>query len=192
MVTAQQNPFRTSQVESLPYIFLEGDWSLLLAQLAALEGRGAIVGPHGSGKTTLLENLKSTLERQGEPVTLLRLTSEYYKLSFQETWRLWRSSLRREWILLDGAEQLGGRAWLTLRLITHRARGVVITSHREGRLPTLWSTATQMHTVEALLAILEQGQTSVSASELRLLFNRHKGNVREIFRECYFSSHNKD
>src|SRR5688500_16201828 len=72
---ARDNPFAVHRVLAERYRLDEAGWTRLEARLAALDNRGAIVGPHGSGKTTLLEDLADRLERRGERVVMLRFDS---------------------------------------------------------------------------------------------------------------------
>ncbi len=156
-------------------------WEELLARLAALRYRAAIVGPHGRGKTTLLEDLAPRLEALGLRTRSLTIHEAHPQLDAAD-----RALLRRlgpgEVLLLDGAEGLGALAWWRVRRWTRRAGGLVITSHRPGLLPTL----IECETTPALLAELVReilgSEAQVSAEEL---FARHGGNVRNALRELY-------
>ena len=61
-----------------------------------------------------------------------------------------------------------------------RARGLVITSHRCGLLPTLVECETSAPLLREIVETLHPGQPEVD-----LLFDRHRGNVREALRELY-------
>ena len=62
---ARDNPFAVQRVLAIRYRLSGVTWEELLARLAALRFRAALVGPHGHGKTTLLEDLGERLGHQG-------------------------------------------------------------------------------------------------------------------------------
>lgn len=180
---ARDNPFAAQRIERLPFRFPAGDdWDTLLARLEAVAWRGAIVGAHGTGKTTLLEQLAPRLAGRGFTPHLLTLRAA--STSADKETLLAAAALRApDFILLDGAEQLTTRQWLTFQNTTHAAAGCVITLHREGRLPTVL----QSEPSPALLDDLthELADASLPEGEARRLFIRHRGNLRECLRELY-------
>jgi energy-coupling factor transporter ATP-binding protein EcfA2 len=178
---ARDNPFAVHRVLAERYRLDEDGWTRLDARLAALDNRGAIVGPHGSGKTTLLEDLAERLERRGERVVMLRFTSTE-RQSRANDGVILSEAKDLQFVLVDGAEQLSRFDWLRLRFSARSARGLVITSHRDGMLPLLQ----RCHTSPALLAELVHslGQ-SMSSVESAALHARHRGNLREAIRELY-------
>ena len=170
---ARDNPFAADRVLQLRYRLRETTWDELLAQLAARNYRAAIVGPQGTGKTTLLEDLAEQLTRRGLQVRQCRapeLPADFTGVDV---------------ILVDSAEVLTRLAWWRLRWRT-RGRGLVITAHRAGRLPTLRWCATDAGLLGELLAelvpTLPATQRSALADELH---NAHAGNVRAALRDCY-------
>jgi hypothetical protein len=179
---ARDNPFRAQCIDRLGFRFPPGDgWPALLARLEANTWRGAIVGPHGTGKTTLLEQLASQLTARGFSPRLLSLRAESAAADRQ---MLLAADLRTpEFLLLDGAEQLTTRQWLSLHAASQKAAGCVITQHRTGRLPTML----QPEPSPALLDELahELCAAWLPEGESRRLFLRHHGNIRECLRELY-------
>jgi AAA domain (dynein-related subfamily) len=162
----------------------------LLPRLEALGYRAAIVGPHGSGKTTLLEDLEHVLARRGFRITHVRLDTEHRRLP-----RDWRVSDQRlsgqhlrfdtsDIVCLDGAEQLGSIAWMRFRWQARRARGLIVTTHRGGRLPTLVTCTTNAALLDRIIRRLAPSglATAPPAAEL---FTRHRGNLRNALRELY-------
>ena len=176
MRRARDNPFAIHRVLGERYRLAPAEWSFLLGRLESLGRRAAIVGPHGSGKTTLLEDLGDRLETSGWHIHFLKLTAEQ------------RAALARAIILdpvivlCDGAEQLSFLEWKRLRFRTRLAGGLVITTHREGRLPTLHFCQTSPAVLSELAASLGQLLTSAESAALHA---RHGGNVRNALRELY-------
>jgi hypothetical protein len=142
------------------------------------------VGPQGHGKTTLLDALEPRLRERGFAVHRLRLTEESPRLARGE-WTALRSAITsRHFILLDGAEQMNWWCWQQFRGVAAPAAGLLITTHRAGRLPTLIRCETSplllQSVVEELLPHPVPGLPAVEE-----LFHRHRGNVRDALRELY-------
>ena len=154
MLRACDNPFAVHRVLAERYRLDETEWARLLARLERLGNRGAIVGPHGSGKTTLLEDLAERLARRGE----------------------------RDIIMVDGADQLSRFEWIQLRLRARAARGLIITSHRDGMLPLLHRCETSPELLSDLVRSLGQPISAARAAELHA---SHRGNVRDAIWELY-------
>jgi energy-coupling factor transporter ATP-binding protein EcfA2 len=154
MLRACDNPFAVHRVLAERYRLDESGWARLLNRLETLGHRGAIVGPHGSGKTTLLEDLAERLERRGE----------------------------RGIMLVDGADQLSQFEWMRLRLRARSARGLIITSHRDGMLPLLHRCETSPELLSDLVRALGQPISAARAAELHA---SHRGNVRDAIWELY-------
>lgn len=178
---ARDNPFASDRVLEVRYRLPDGwTWEGLLDRLAGLDWRAAIVGPHGRGKTTLLEDLAPRLEARGFRVRTLNLWDEHPRLNREDRVRL-RDLGPRDFVLLDGAEQLGRLSWLYLKLRCRRAGGLLITSHRPGLLPTLL----ECRTSPELLAGIVRELTDADAPDVETLFARHGGNLRNALRELY-------
>jgi hypothetical protein len=193
IVKARDNPFRVARVLSairyeVPEVSADhgndarGAVSLL-PRLEALRYRAAIVGPHGSGKTTLLEDLEDVLARRGFRIMHVRLDADDPRLP-----REWRSSARLldagDIVCLDGAEQLGPIAWLRFRWRARHASGLIVTTHKHGRLATLIECTTSVGLLHRIIERLapDAPATAPSAAEL---FARHRGNLRDALRELY-------
>ena len=176
------NPFASHRIEGLS--FRHGGSTLLdLGQrLEELGGRVAIVGPKGSGKTTMLEELASALS--GEPVQA-RIPG-----SCPNPWRTVRTQLpqpvtHRHTVLVDGSEQLGAVGWRRLLHATRRARYLIVTLHRPGRLPTLVECRTDAGLLRDLVSELVPADAAHLESGINDLFQRHGGNLRLCLRELY-------
>jgi hypothetical protein len=202
---ARDNPFRVSRVLTAIRYEIPADAGAgagaiaLLPRLEALRYRAAIVGPHGSGKTTLLEDLASVLAARGFRTTFVRLDADDRRLP-----REWRSSARlldaRDIICLDGAEQLTPIAWRHFRWQARRAGGLIITTHKPGRLTTLIECTTSVNLLQRIIQRLAPDACDASEAPDALdapgglvaarppvaeLFARHRGNLRDALRELY-------
>lgn len=202
MSRARDNPFATSRVLEIRYQFRTGNdegWRTLLSRLESLRYRAAIVGPHGTGKTTLLEDLGLRLIKRGFRIhsVFLNRQSRVYPIDFIHRTRGDLSS--RDVILLDGCEQLGLHNWWRFRWQTRSAGGLIVTTHRAGRLPVLWRCQTNPELLSDLIGRL-LGHSSVAdrieaqsavrlfdfeGDDARRLFESHRGNLRDALRELY-------
>jgi len=171
---ARDNPFRSERVERLVYRAERFDWKLLEARLTEAGGRGAIVGPQGHGKTTLLLEWMARFGKQGS--TWIRLSEGQRSLHRPQKSAL--SGAQR--IFLDGAEQLGWWGWRDFLRRSRKAKTLIITSHRPGLLPTLFSCQTSPQLLAELVTELQGESLPVEA-----LWQRHEGNIRLALAELY-------
>jgi hypothetical protein len=184
---ARDNPFSTDRVLAVRYRLPEAGWDELLARLAGLRYRAALVGPQGAGKTTLLEDLAPRLAARGFRAHLVRLREGERRLPAGERALPGRLG-PRDLVLLDGADALVRPAWLALRLRTRAAGGLVVTSHRPGLLPTLHECATSPGLLAGIVRdLLDAGAGAAPCRREALdgLFSRHGGNLRDALRELY-------
>ncbi len=198
---ARNNPFGATRVLSaIRYVSPTGDLNRdgdgavsLLPRLTALHYRAAIVGPHGSGKTTLLEDLERELVRRGFRVTHVRIDADDRRLP--AAWRLFPPPEEggihlaprlesRDIVCLDGAEQLSLAAWMWFRWRARRAGGLIVTTHRPGRLATLVACTTSADLLDRIIQRLAPDGLG-AAPAAGELFVRHRGNLRDALRELY-------
>jgi hypothetical protein len=182
---ACDNPFRTERLLRLHYRFFQTDWPGVLARLERMRYRAALVGPHGSGKTTLLEDLWERLREKSFGTRFIRLDAEHRSLESGFVRTLFAGVGCNDIILLDGAEQMNPIAWHWFRWRSRKARGLIITTHHSGRLPVLL----ECRTSAALLAqiageILDLEPDAIRATA-ELLFEKHRGNLRNALWEWY-------
>jgi hypothetical protein len=182
---ARDNPFAVDRVLAVRYRLSGTSWEELLARLAALGHRGALVGPQGSGKTTLLEDLAPRLADRGFQVHHVVLYEGERRLPADPGRALPRRLGPRDLVLLDGADALSRLAWLGLRRHARRAGGLVVTSHRPGLLPTLHECATSPALLAGLVRDLAGEDGARAAPRPEELFARHGGNLRAALRELY-------
>jgi hypothetical protein len=181
-VRARDNPFAVQRVLEVRYRLSGTTWKELLERLAALRFRASLVGPHGHGKTTLLEDLGARLAAWGFRVRKATLHEGDRRLGAARRRELFHGLTASDFLLLDGAEQLGRLPWLEVRTRARAAAGLVVTSHRPGLLPTLHECRT---TPELLAEIVRDLGAPAAAPRAGELFERHGGNVRGALREMY-------
>jgi energy-coupling factor transporter ATP-binding protein EcfA2 len=187
------NPFATcwTRPGALAFRFSENQSAKqLVSNLAVSEWRGAIVGPHGSGKSTLLETLKPALADAGRVIRMISLHNAQRWLP--ANW--WRESITnpssggsRRLLIIDGYEQLARLERLRLWRHCGRTRaGILVTSHRPVRIPTLIQLSPDRFLVEQLVAELcAQVSTAVTAADVAASHACHGSNVREILFDLY-------
>ncbi len=176
------NPFAVERIQGLACRLRTATWPQLIGRLDRLGGRAAVVGPKGSGKTTLLAELARRLD--GEVVEA-RIPG-----SCRNPWSFARMHLPHRIgpehsVLLDGGEQLGALAWTRLLALTARARRLVTTFHARGRLPSLVTLTTDAVLLRELVLDLAPEDAAALDPLLPEIFCRHRGNLRECFRELY-------
>jgi len=183
-VTAHENPFATCHLESIPFRFPPGlDWNGLLRRLESQHWCASIVGGNGTGKTTLLEQLVPHLKARGFDPVLFRLQTESGMKEKDRLADKLREVKNPGFILLDGAEQLSTRQWLPIRAAASEASGFIVTVHRTSRLPVALELETSAKLLEGLVESLTGGK--LPEGEAEVLFNRHRGNLRECLLELY-------
>ena len=181
---ARENPFASRHVERVRFRLPGLTWDELIVRSEALGHRAAIVGPKGHGKTTLLDGLEPHLRERGFDVLRLRLTEESPRLPRTELVALRVAITSRHFILLDGTEQMNWWRWQQFLRVVASAAGLIITTHRAGRLPTLFQCETSPSLLQALMdELLPNSSPGLPAAEE--LFHRHRGNVRDALRELY-------
>jgi hypothetical protein len=178
---ARDNPYHTESVLRVRYQLDGIGWEELLSRCERLRYRAALVGPCGSGKTTLLEDLEPRLRAKGFETLHLRLTQQS---SLRQRWSL-SNATARKFLLFDGAEQLSWVAWQFFKWRSRRAAGLIITTHKSGRLPTLWNCKTSAQLLSNILAEVLTNSHHTPPANPADLFRKHKGNLREALRECY-------
>ena len=184
-MNARENPFRTSRVLEVRYRPLDDTWAGLMARLATLDYRASIVGPEGSGKTTLLEDLAPRLVELGFSVRHVFLNDQSRSPEPPFDRAFFADLGERDVILLDGADLMGRLAWMRFRRKARKAAGLVITSHRPGRLPTLTRCRTTPELLDEIIGEMLDEETRPVTSTARKLFDKHDGNLRDALRELY-------
>ena len=185
MLRACDNPFRVGQIHALAYEDPALDWDHMLSRLEAQGFRGAIMGAHGRGKSTLLHELGARLEGEGFAIRDVFLNDQS-KWSFRDRIRCIQSGeLDGQFVLLDGCEQLGPVAWRQFRWAARRASGLVVTTHRPGRLETLFECQTSPGLLDALLARLVPQAVPALHEVAHRLYDEHGGDIRAVWFGLY-------
>jgi len=182
---ARHNPFAADRVETIRYRPVGATFAGILARLERMNYRAAIVGPQGAGKTTLLEDIQRVLERRG-----LRTRKVFINDSSpldRPTRRQLMSQLRSdEIVLVDGADAIGPAMWTLLKhRILRQAAGLIITTHRPGRLPTLIDCVTTPGLLGVIVTELLPKEHDIEGPTLDRLYHRYQGNIRNCLRELY-------
>lgn len=182
-MTPRQNPFRAQRLDTLPFVFHDISANELLARLELLNFRAAIIGAHGNGKSTLLETLAPPLQRRGWNIHRLQLNSSQRDFP-RAVWREIYLLRERDFILLDGAEQL---SFLKRKQFLHASRatlGVLLTTHRAGIFPTLYECRSSSQLLQTLILQLTP-HWNFDEEFAAKMFARHDGNLRDALREIY-------
>lgn len=180
---ACDNPFNVDRVGAIRYRPLHATFDEIMDRLDAMDYRAAIVGPEGSGKTTLLEDLQQALERGGRRTRMV-FVNDTSPMDRATCGQLLADLSCDEIVLLDGADAIGYAMWFALkRRILRHAAGLIITTHRPGRLPTLIHCTT---TPELLTHVVHDLLPQAANNEdLRELYHEHQGNIRDCLRALY-------
>jgi energy-coupling factor transporter ATP-binding protein EcfA2 len=188
MLTAKENPFAAHRIEALSFQFLHGDWELRLRRLEKLDWRASIVGPKGSGKTTLLLELKQKLHDAGEISDSLTQV-HYCFVGRTERDRLAQaveinSAIEQNLMLLiDGIERF---TWRQRRnILRNKSSKMVVTAHRPVGLPVWLHNRTSPELAQTLLRHLIDNPEPWIVDQCDSLFQKHRGNIRDVFRSLY-------
>lgn len=183
-MSTDDNPFSPDRLARLEFRLPAGvSWEGLIARCVETGYCCAIVGPAGSGKSTLLAQLAPYLVALGFNPRFFHLNAESRRVEREALLAEARGMRAPDFLLLDGAEQLQTREWLSLRSAIDGLAGCIITLHRTGRLPTLVETSTTPALIEDLVTELTGGR--LPAGEAVAIHARHHGNLRKCFRELH-------
>lgn len=184
----ERNPFstRATRPGTRPFLFPPSENpASLLDRLRRNLWWGEIVGPHGSGKSTLLHALVEQLRQNGRLVRLFVLHADEKRFPIPgEDLRTWDANTQ---VVIDGFEQLGGWNRATIkRVCRHRGAGLLVTTHEPVGLPPLFAASVSLELAQQLAVDLQRSaEPRVGWDDVRQSFERHAGNLREVFFELY-------
>ena len=177
-VSARENPFRVERLHGVRYWEPGLTLDALADRAETQQWRCALVGGHGQGKTTLMLELGEHLAARGLPVQSAQVGDESH----------WENNVSPDpatIYLLDGAERLSPTAWLAFRWRMRAAKGMIITAHAPGRLPTLHTCRSTPETVSHLLRALEPPDLDALLARSSMLHLQHAGDCRVILFALY-------
>ena len=177
-LTAAENPFRVERLHGVRYWEPGFSVEALAERAAGMDWRGAIVGPHGNGKTTLLLELGKALAARG-------LAVQHASIGDDQHWESQVAPDPGTVYLLDGAERLSPAAWLAFRWRMRPAKGMIITAHSPGRMPTLHTCRTTPETLAHLLRALDPPGLEALLPRAAVLHLQHKGDCRAVLFHLY-------
>ena len=182
---ARDNPFAVDRLHRLRFRFRGDSWEALFKRLEHLGFRAALVGRRGNGKTTLLGELVERLQDRGHCIKRLRLNEQRPAFLRSFLQHFWHDLGPDDIVVLDGAEQMGRIAWWSFRRRSRAARGLIVTSHRPGLLPTLIECRTSRELLADLLRELLGGKDDAVWDEALRQYAQHRGNIRDVLRALY-------
>ena len=188
------NPFATRYTKpgAIPYMFADGESCSRIVHDFERSGlQGQIVGRHGSGKSTLLYAVAKQLAHRSYNVRHLRIqpkakgrslaAKHVFATNGQSTVSTCDSKNTRRVYLIDGFEQLNRiHRLLTIRWIAAQNSGVIVTTHRNTGLPTLFETRDHFGSFRRVVDWLQVG--SGKSMPLELIsdcYSTAKQNTRE-------------
>jgi ABC-type thiamine transport system ATPase subunit len=180
------NPFSTRFIRpgAIEFLFPAGQSTeTLVASLREHGWQGQIIGPHGSGKSTLIAALVPALEAAGRKVRV-----QGPGVRSQEPEELTAAALDAETqVIIDGFEQLGWWSRRKLKLICHsRGAGLLVTTHKDLGLPTLYRMEPSLELTRAVVArLLALEDETITADDIAQAFAATGGNLRETLFALY-------
>ena len=180
------NPFATRYVRAgaIPFRFPPNQSAdTLQRRLVASNWHGQIVGPHGSGKTTLLRTLDPYWSVWGRLAVTIILRDRQRQFPAQAAPHPWIATTQ---LIVDGYEQLTWASRLWLMWQCRRAGcGLLVTTHRDQRLPTIMRTSPTTKLACELVLELTGERRRMSEAVVVNAFEQQKGNLRETFLQLY-------
>jgi len=186
-IKANENPFRSSELERIRYS-LSDEELRALAKRAVKLCQCSLLGSHGTGKTTLLEDLEPHIHKEGYSTDWTRLNRDSTMQERRQAMIKASEIQAGGFYLLDGAEVLS--RWQQFRLPTlarMKRIGLIVTLHRQTRLPILYHSQADWHVAGKLVRQLaKQNCSEELLGHAKIAFEKSNGNMREVFRACYW------
>ncbi|BCX48274.1 hypothetical protein HAHE_21820 [Haloferula helveola] len=182
---ARENPFAPGRMERvLPFDpeLVGTTWQEIESRWESLGRRACVVGHHGAGKTTFLDGFERRLCGR-VPVVRLFFNRSKRRLEPEDLEKL--GDLGGKCLLVDGDRHLPLRDRIELWHGARKASGVVSARHRAGRLPVLLGLRSNPQLAESLLGRACPKEAAEFRELLPALLRRHRGNIRNVWLECY-------
>lgn len=174
--------FAPHRVLRYRYRLGERGWKELLDKFESLDRRGAIVGD-GRAKTALLEELLSRLSGHGFRFRGVALLPGERSLDDEQRDTLFAVLQPGDLLWIDGADALSRLSWVRVRRESRAAAGLVVTSEREGLLPTLYRRTVDVDVLSEIVRDATGAGTERFGYRAEDLMRRHNGSIREALRE---------
>lgn len=180
------NPFATrfTRPGAIAFLFEDGvSAESLVKKLREQNWWGQITGDHGSGKSTLLATLLPALEAAGRNVVFVTLRQEERRLPPQDVGS-WSASTQ---LVIDGYEQLSWWSrWRVKALCCRSGAGLLVTSHADVGLPTVFRTQPTAELARVIVAkLLKDCAGQISQAEVAAAYEASGGSVRETLFRLY-------
>jgi len=174
------NPFSTRFIRpgAISYLFTgEVSAESLVDKLHSHNWHGQIIGPHGSGKSTLLAALVPALKSVGRDVITMSLHQGQRQLPPLDPATLSTTTQ----LVIDGYEQLSWWSrWRVRLLCRQRGAGLLITTHSDLGLPTIYQTQpSEALAQQVVAALLPTGDAAIAAADVSQAYAASGGNLRE-------------
>ena len=179
------NPFRSECLQSIPYIFPNGDWDILLNHLQSCGNRGAIVGACGTGKSTLLIQMEERFKEKKHQTIRLFLNDRNRREAGTHLHHFFKKMTQEKVVFLDGAEQLNPWQWWWFLFQSRHTSGLIVTCHHEKHLPWVFKTSSTPPLLSEIINQLLKDEKIRINIDHELLYKKHHGNIREALREMY-------
>lgn len=157
-----------------------------------------IIGGHGTGKSTFLAGFVSLLRKNGHEINRITLHDNQRRLpgEFRErqlkiienfkTGRMTKAPIA----VIDGYEQLSWFQKSGLRRFVEKNRcGLLVTVHdRMRHFPVLFQTKPEFEILQQIIEFLFREQIEIDPPDpalCRALFERHRGNIRNVLFDLY-------
>lgn len=181
---AWKNPFATrfTSPGRLPPLAPSGDtidFEELLCRFRRHGDRAAIRGPHGSGKSTLLVAMADRLRLHGRLGSHVRLGRGRWQDVLAVVKAL-AACDRGSVVCVDSWERLGRVAAAAACIFSRIAgRGLLVTAHDDGSLPTLVCCSTTPQLLSRIVDRLPDRFGLIGDADVKETFDEARGNLRE-------------
>jgi len=183
MISAENNPFSVSKIHKLPYRFKIKDVDAIMENWYYHNNQGLISGGHGAGKSTLLKELVIILEAKHEKIIYVMLNDKRV-FGLKDFWNILQLDTKSI-LVIDGWEQINLIYKTFVYFKIKRLKGFIGTSHVRTMVPVIFEASTDINTFLDLVAQLVSHNNKLSLPDLRILFDKHNGNIRDCFFELY-------